>query len=115
MRGFMPWDLMQAASLKAGLGKIVHVDPKPVSKATAYYLACYLTKGERVEGVRMWSNIGTYDGIGKRDILLDSQRIRDIKGWRYYFQAQGKPGYVAYLLACRMVDDGIPLPGTDPF
>jgi len=115
MRGRMPWELMQRAAIKAGLGYIVHVDPKPVTVSAAYYLACYLTKGDKLEGCRQWANIGTWDGIGKRDLVLDSQRIRDVKAWRYYWVRKGKKPYHAYLMALRCVEDGMVIPGANPF
>lgn len=115
VRGYYDWHLMQRAALAAGLGKVVWVDPKPATQKLGYYLASYLTKEEGMKGARKWANIGTYDGIGKRDIEHDSQRIRDIKAWQLYFRGQGKKPFVAYRLAIGMVDDGIPIPGSAPF
>lgn len=107
---------MQRAAIDSGLGKVVHVDPKPVSVAAAYYLACYLTKGDdRLDGMRRWANIGTYDGTGNRDISFDSPRIREIKAWQYYWRKQGRKAFVAYQMAIRCVDMGMSIPGTDPF
>jgi len=116
MRGRMDWHLIQACALKAGLGPIIHVDPKPVKPATAYYLAKYLTKGDKLHGVRQWANIGTWDGIGKRDIVIESTRIDAIKAWQRYFRLMGKHRFVAYQLALDQVDAGHEPPGTpDPF
>lgn len=115
MRGRMPWDLMQRAALDAGLGKIVHVDPKPCSLATAYYLACYLTKGDKIRGCIQWKNIGHYEGIRKKDITQDSDRIREIKAWTQIYRQQGKHRFVAYRLALQQVEDGVPLPNSVPF
>lgn len=115
IRGWCDWHLMQRAALAAGLGKVVWVDPKPATEKTAWYLATYLLKGEKLAGARKWANIGTYDGIGGRDIVNDSQRIREIKAWQIHFRAQGKKPFVAYQLAIQAVDDGQSLPGTAPF
>lgn len=115
MRGRMDWHLMQQCALKAGLGKVVHVHPQKCTPKTAHYLATYLGKDDRLPGARKWANIGTYDGIGCRDIEQDSQRIRDIKAWQIYFRAQGKHRFLAYNLACAMVKDGKPVPGSVPF
>jgi len=106
---------MQQCALDAGLGKIVWVDPRPASPKLAYYLANYLTKDEGLKGARKWANIGTYDGIGKRDIVNDSARIREIKAWAIYLRGQGMHRYLAYKMACEKVDGGKSLPGTDPF
>lgn len=110
----MDWYLVQQAVTHVGLGPRVHVDFKPVTQATAYYLANYLTKGDKLRGVRQWANIGTYDGIGKRDILQTSERIEAIKAWQIYFRAMGDHRFVAYGKAVQNVDNGIPLPGEAP-
>jgi len=115
LRGRADWWLMQEAALKAGLGKVVWVDPKPATMKTAWYLATYLTKEKNMVGARKWANIGTWDGITGRDIINDSERIRDIKAWQVYFRGMGKHRYLAYRMALQMVDEGIPLPGTEPF
>lgn len=104
VRGYMPWELMQKAALKSGLGKIVHVDPEPVSIGTAYYLSKYMTKEEKLRGVRQWSNIGTYEGIGKRDVVVESKRLDRIKALALFFRSQGKHRYTAYRLALQEVE-----------
>lgn len=115
VRGYYDWHTMQRVAVDVGLGKVVWVDPRPASVKLAYYLASYLVKEKGLAGARKWANIGTYDGIGGRDIQYDSERIRDIKAWAYYYRESGKKPFVAYQMALRMVDDGIPLPGTSPF
>jgi len=115
MRGRMDWYLMQELAIKAGLGEVVLLSPRPCTPKTAYYVAKYLLKGDALPGARKWANIGTYDGITGRDIVNDSARIRDIKAWQVVFRAQGKHRFLAYRMAVQMVDDGIPLPGTVPF
>jgi len=115
IRGRCCWYLMQRAAVAAGLGKVVWVDPKPATAKTAWYLATYLTKEKTMVGARKWANIGTWDGIGKRDIIMDSQRIRDIKAWRAYYLSTGKHGYVAYRLAVEAVNAGQSAPGQVPF
>lgn len=115
MRGRMDWHLMQAAALKAGLGKIVHVHTRPVGLKTAHYLATYLSKEDAMPGARRWANLGTYDGIGKRDIIQDSQRIRDIKAWHLYYMGLGQHRFMAYKRAVLAVDSGMSLPNAVPF
>lgn len=115
VRGYCDWFLMQRAALAAGLGKVVWVDPRPATPKLAYYLAQYLTKETGLKGARKWANIGTYDGIGKRDIVNHSVRIEDIKAWALYFRAQGKHRFLAYRMAVDMVDQGKAIPGSGPF
>jgi len=115
MRHRMDWHVVKDCALRAGLGPRIHVDFKPCRLATAYYLAMYLLKGDKLRGLRAWANIGTYDGIGGRDIELDSARIRAIRQWRARYVAEGKGGYMAYLLACEQVDAGRTCPGCEPF
>jgi len=99
LRGWMDWKTMQTCALRAGFGKVVHVDPEPIKIDAAYYLAKYLTKQDKIRGCRQWSNIGTYDGIGGRDIHITSERIERIKKSRQWYVAMGKHPYVAYQLA----------------
>jgi hypothetical protein len=105
LRGRMDWYLVQRCALRAGFGKIVHVNPRPVTPKVAHYLANYLTKNGKLHGVRSWANIGTYDGIGKRDIVITSKRIERIKALQAYFRGIGKHRYAAYLLALQEVNE----------
>jgi len=114
MRGRMPWDVVQDLAKSVGLGR-VHVSPKKVTVKSAGYLALYLSKSDKLRGVRQWANIGTYDGIGKRDIVQDSERIREIKAWLVVLAAQGIHRFRAYRMAVQNVDDGKFAPGSDPF
>jgi len=115
MRGYMDWHVVSDCAKRAGFGR-VHVDPKPVTKKTAYYLANYLAPSADLFGVRRWANIGTYDGIGGRDLEITSNRIEAIKRWRAWFVANGDHGFVAYKKACQAVDDGLDKPvGEVPF
>jgi len=105
VRGYYDWWLMQEAALKAGLGKVVWVDPEPASLRLAYYLALYLQKEKGLKGARKWANIGTYDGIGKRDIMQSSDRIEWIKRRMFILKMQGVKPYQAYRMACLEADD----------
>jgi len=106
VRGYYDWSLMQKCALAAGLGKVVWVEPKPATEKTAYYLAMYLQKDEGLKGTKKWANIGTYDGIGKRDIEQTSERIEWIKKRALMYRTvHGKHRLVAYRLACADADD----------
>lgn len=115
VRGYYDWSLMQKAALAAGLGKVVWVDPRPASIGLAWYLASYLVKGEGLKGSRKWANIGTYDGIGGRDIVQTSSRIDFIKKQAHMYRTVlGKHRLVAYRMACDDADTMNPL-GECPF
>lgn len=105
MRGRMNWNLVQRCALRAGFGKIVHVNPHPVTPKVAHYLANYLAKNGKLRGVRQWANIGTYDGVGKRDIVITSKRIERIKALQAYFRSVGHHRYTAYRLAIQEVNE----------
>lgn len=105
VRGRMPWHYMQHLAIRAGLGRVVHVDPKPVGPQVAHYISDYLVKGDKLRGLRAWSCIGTYQGVRNCDIEQDSERIRAIKAWQIYFRMQGKHRLLAYRLAIQAVDD----------
>jgi len=115
VRGYMPWELMQRAAIQAGLGRIVHVDPDPVSPRAAYYLAKYLTKQTKLSGVRQWANIGTWEGIGKRDVTIESPRIEKIKALTALYRSQGKHRFTAYRLALQEVDSQEDSAGNCPY
>jgi len=105
VRGYMDYWAVRECSDRAGFGRI-SVEAKPVKKEVAFYLANYLTKGARLRGVRSWANIGTYDGIGKRDIEMTSARIVKIKHLRAYYIQCGDHPLVAYQKACYEVSTG---------
>lgn len=117
IRGYYDWWLMQEAAIAAGMGKVVWVDPDPATERTAYYLATYLLKDEGLKGARKWANIGTYDGIGKRDIVQTSDRIEWIKRQALmYRRIYGKSAFLAYRLACADADERADLAvGDVPF
>lgn len=89
MRGYLPIKVVRDCTTRAGFGRI-HVDPDPVSPKAASYLAKYLTKGERIFGVRAWACIGNYDGVKTRDVEFDSDTARV---FRRVFRAATDQGY----------------------
>lgn len=103
MRGYMDWYTVNRLAAAAGFGRI-HVDPKPVTPAVAHYLAGYLTKSDKLRGVRQWANIGTYDGVHRRDVVVTSPRIERIKRLVRYYREQGKSPLLAYRLAIVDID-----------
>jgi len=98
MRGFMDWYAVNDCASRAGFGR-VHVDPDPVTRRTAHYLASYLGKQGKLRGIRQWANIGTYDGVRGRDVSFDSIRNRKLKLHMAYHKVMGKGNYAAYLHA----------------
>jgi len=116
VRGYYDWHLMQRAAVAAGLGKVVWVDPRPATVKLAWYLASYLVKGEGLAGARKWANIGTYDGIGKRDIVMQSDRIDYIKRQALMYRTvYKKHPLVAYRLACADAQERTKPIGEVPF
>lgn len=71
LAGRFPIRRLLVRTREAGFGR-VDVDPKPCTPLLAPYLCKYLLKGDRLHGVRMWANIGTWDGVRTRDIEVDS-------------------------------------------
>lgn len=110
MRHYMDWHTVNRLAAKAGFGRI-NVDPRPVTPAVAHYLASYLTKSSKLRGVRQWANIGTYDGVIGRNLVIISPRIERIKQLVAYYRNAGKHPYLAYRLALMDVDaDGGDVP-----
>jgi len=75
LAGRLPIRRVLARGKQVGFGRI-SVDSRPCTPAVAPYLCKYLIKGDRLHGVRMWANIGTWDGVGVRDIQVDSDSVR---------------------------------------
>jgi len=120
-RGRMEWKAVQACATRAGLG---HVDiscdrfgrARKVTQRDAFYLCKYLTKdADALIGCRRWACIGNYSGITKNSIEFDSDRIRKIKAWQWYFREKGMHRFLAYKAALEAVKEGDTLPGTVPF
>jgi len=114
VRGYMDYWTVRKASDWAGFGRI-DVNPKPVTPRVCYYLANYLTKNGKIRGVRQWGNIGTYDGIGKRDIIVESPRIDRIKALQAFHRSEGKHRFTAYRLAVQEVEEQDASHGEVPF
>lgn len=49
---------------------------RQIDVGAAGYLCKYLTKGDRLAGIRSWSCIGDYDGVKTKDIEFDSPDSR---------------------------------------
>lgn len=96
LRGYMDYHLMDRLAKEAGLGMVFR-HPDKATPALSFYLASYLGKDqEPLNGIRRWNCVGTYDGIGKRDIVQTSNRIEKIKAYQRQNIALGKHRYVAY-------------------
>jgi len=75
LAGRYPIRRLLARARAAGFGR-VSVDPCVCTPLVAPYLCKYLLKGDRLHGVRMWANIGTWQGVGARDMEMDSSSLR---------------------------------------
>lgn len=105
LKNRMPWRVVEACAHKAGLGRInVHNDP--VGIGAIYYLAEYLGKSAKeMSGVRRWACVGTYDGVGKRDVVFSGSRIDRIKALAEGYRLAGRHRYAAYRFAVMQVQE----------
>jgi len=99
LAGRFPIRRLLARAEQVGFGRI-DVDPKPCTPLLASYLCKYLLKGDRLHGVRMWANIGTWDGVRTRDIQVDSSGSRVFRdAFRHARDSLGKNRGAAFNFA----------------
>lgn len=67
IRGRIPIRILLAMAHRCGFGRI-HVHPDPCTVKVAAYLAKYLTKNDKVYGLKMWGCLGTYKGVRCKDL-----------------------------------------------
>lgn len=67
IKGRIPIEKLLVLSRRAGFGRI-NVHPDPCGLAVAGYLAKYLTKNDKIHGLKSWSCIGHYDGVKCKDL-----------------------------------------------
>jgi len=100
LRNRMPWSVVKACAEKAGLGRL-NVHPDKVELPLIRYLCKYLMKsGSNMSGVRRWATVGTYEGVGKRDVIYSGKRADRIKELAFHNRMQGRHRFVAYQMAC---------------
>jgi len=93
--GRLPVERLRYRAQQSGFGRI-HVHPDPCSKYAANYLAKYLVKNDRLHGVRMWANIGAWDGTQTRDIECVSDGVRVFRDAFRHARGLGKSRAVAF-------------------
>jgi len=81
MRGRLPLHRVRKRAKECGFGHIFIARDKSnrfrkVDEGAAGYVAKYLTKGDKLAGVRSWACIGSYNGTKTKDIEFDSQQNR---------------------------------------
>jgi len=81
MRGRLPLHRVRKRAKECGFGHIFIARDernrfRKVDEGAAGYVAKYLTKGDKLAGVRSWACIGSYDGTKTKDIEFDSQQNR---------------------------------------
>jgi len=81
MRGKLPLHRVRKRAKECGFGHIFIARDgrnrfRQVDEGAAGYVAKYLTKGDKLAGVRSWACIGSYDGTKTKDIEFDSQQNR---------------------------------------
>jgi len=98
LAGRYPIRRLLARGKQSGFGRI-SVHPNPCGVAVAPYLCKYLLKNDKLHGVRMWANIGTWEGVGARDIEVDSNSCRVFRDAFRHAKALGKNRGQAYNFA----------------
>jgi len=81
IKGRLPLDLVRKRAKQSGFGHVFIARDKrnrfrKIDVGAAGYLAKYLTKGDKLKGVRSWACIGNYNGTKTRDIEFDSDSNR---------------------------------------
>jgi len=81
MRGRLPLHRVRKRAKECGFGHIFIARDernrfRKVDEGAAGYVAKYLTKGDKLAGVRSWACIGSYNGTKTKDIEFDSQQNR---------------------------------------
>jgi len=105
LRNRMPWEVVKDCAELAGLGR-VNVHPKKVELPLVRYLCKYLTKSAKeMSGVRRWACVGTYDGVGKRDVVFSGTRADRIKVLAQANRVRGMHRYVAFRIACMQYEE----------
>jgi len=79
IRGRLPLAQVKKRAREAGFGHIFIARDKnnrfrSVDVGAAGYVAKYLTKGDRLHGVRAWACIGNYTGVKTIDIVFESKK-----------------------------------------
>jgi len=95
LAGRYPIRRLLARGKQVGFGRI-DVHPEPCTPLVAPYLCKYLLKGDKLHGVRMWANIGTWQGVGARDIEMDSNSCRVFRDHYRHAVGAGKGRAVAF-------------------
>jgi len=81
VRGRMPLKLVRERAHAVGFGHIFIARDKSgrfkrCDAGVAGYVAKYLTKGQKLHGVRSWACIGDYEGVKTKDIEFDGNKNR---------------------------------------
>jgi len=98
VRGKLPVHRVRYRAERAGFGRI-NVDPEPCTPLVAPYLCKYLLKNSKLHGVRMWANIGAWEGVKTRDIEVDSNSSRVFRDNFRHARAMGKTRGAAFNFA----------------
>lgn len=67
IKGRIPIHRLLSLGRKCGFGRI-NVHPDPCTEKVASYLAKYLTKNEKIHGLKVWSCLGSYSGVRCQDL-----------------------------------------------
>jgi len=97
IKGRVPIRVLLDTARPLGFGRIT-VDEKPAGLATAGYLAKYLTKQkhQKLDGLRRWGCLGSYQGVRSRDIEFLSPSVAVFRQAYREAIAAGKPSPAAW-------------------
>lgn len=81
IRGRIPLSIVRRCARRAGFGHVFIARDdrrrfRAVDLGAAGYVAKYLTKSDKIKGVRSWSCIGDYNGTLTKNIEFDSRKNR---------------------------------------
>lgn len=101
LKGKVPLAIVRHNASKAGFGHVFIAREqtgkfRKVDEGAAGYLAKYLTKNEKLHGVRSWACIGTYEGTKTKDVVFESQSVNIFREAYREASANGCPRAMCY-------------------
>jgi len=104
IRGKLPLARVRFRAKQCGFGHIFIARDarnrfRRIDTGAAGYLCKYLTKGERLAGIRSWNCIGKYDGVKTYDIEFDSPDSRVFRAAYRAAKLAGSPAALCFQAA----------------
>jgi len=104
LRGKVSLAIVRRNAKRAGFGHVFIARDerrrfRKCDAGAAGYLAKYLTKNEKLHGVRAWACIGSYDGSKTKDIEDESQSAKVFRDAYREAISAGSPKHLAFNIA----------------